>query len=150
MLIFVISPKEEIMNVLGIMSGTSMDGIDLALCSVEANGDDWSVNIKKAVTIPYSETWRVRLSQLKYQNPEVYARTDVFYARYLGELASAFEKESGEKIDLIASHGHTIFHDPKKWLTAQVGDGATMYATSKIPTVTNFRALMGSLFVRAV
>lgn len=139
MLIFVISPKEEIMNVLGIMSGTSMDGIDLALCSVEANGDDWSVNIKKAVTIPYSETWRVRLSQLKYQNPEVYARTDVFYGRYLGELASAFEKELGEKIDLIASHGHTIFHDPKRWLTAQVGDGATICATSKIPTVTNFR-----------
>ena len=127
------------MNVLGIMSGTSMDGIDLALCSVHQNGENWNVNILKAITLPYNETWRVRLSQLKYQNPELYARTDVFYGRYLGELALAFQKESGLEIDLIASHGHTIFHQPQKWITAQVGDGATLYGTSGIPTVSNFR-----------
>ena len=127
------------MNVLGIMSGTSMDGIDLALCSVDQNGENWNVNILKAITLPYNETWRVRLSQLKYQNPELYARTDVFYGRYLGELALAFQKESGLEIDLIASHGHTIFHQPQKWITAQVGDGATLYGTSGIPTVSNFR-----------
>jgi len=127
------------MNVLGIMSGTSMDGIDLALCSVDQIGDNWNVEILKAITLPYNETWRVRLSQLKYQNPELYARTDVFYGRYLGELALAFHKESGLEIDLIASHGHTIFHQPQKWITAQVGDGATLYGTSGIPTVSNFR-----------
>lgn len=127
------------MNVLGIMSGTSMDGIDLALCSVDQRGDQWDVSILKAITLPYNETWRVRLSQLKYQNPEVYARTDVFYGRYLGELAVAFQNESGINIDLIASHGHTIFHQPHRWLTAQVGDGATLYGTSGIPVVSNFR-----------
>jgi anhydro-N-acetylmuramic acid kinase len=127
------------MNVLGIMSGTSMDGIDLALCSVDHQGGNWNVQILKAITLPYNETWRVRLSQLKYQNPEVYARTDVFYGRYLGELALAFQKETGLTIDLIASHGHTIFHQPQGWLTAQVGDGATIYGTSGIPVVSNFR-----------
>ena len=127
------------MNVLGIMSGTSMDGIDLALCSVDQTGDSWNVEILKAITLPYNETWRVRLSQLKYQNPEVYVRTDVFYGRYLGELALAFQKETGLTIDLIASHGHTIFHQPQKWITAQVGDGATLYGTCGIPTVSNFR-----------
>jgi anhydro-N-acetylmuramic acid kinase len=116
-----------------------MDGIDLALCSVDQIGDNWNVEILKAITLPYNETWRVRLSQLKYQNPELYARTDVFYGRYLGELALAFQKESGLEIDLIASHGHTIFHQPQKWITAQVGDGATLYGTSGIPTVSNFR-----------
>ncbi len=127
------------MNVLGIMSGTSMDGIDLALCSVNQEGNDWKVEILKAITLPYNETWRVRLSQLKYQNPELYVRTDVFYGRYLGELALAFQKETGLNIDLIASHGHTIFHQPHKWITSQIGDGATLYGTSGIPTVSNFR-----------
>lgn len=127
------------MKVLGIMSGTSMDGVDLALCNVQNNGGSWTVDIEKAITVPYNETWRVRLSQLKYQNSEVYAKTDVFYGRFLGELAAGFAKESGINIDLVASHGHTIFHDPKHWITAQIGDGATLAATAGIPTVTNFR-----------
>jgi anhydro-N-acetylmuramic acid kinase len=130
---------QQEMNVLGIMSGTSMDGIDLALCNVQQNEGKWTVEIIQAITVPYNETWRVRLSQLRYQTPELYAKTDVFYGRYLGELARGFQKESGLNIDLVASHGHTIFHDPHGWLTAQVGDGATLAATSGIPAVTNFR-----------
>ena len=127
------------MKVLGIMSGTSMDGIDLALCDVQQNGDQWSVNIDSAITVPYNETWRVRLSQLKYQNSEVFVKTDVFYGRYLGELAKGFAQETGKQIDLVASHGHTIFHDPQNWITSQIGDGATLAATAGIPAVTNFR-----------
>ena len=116
-----------------------MDGIDLALCEVQQTGNSWSVNIEKAITVPYNETWRVRLSQLKYQNSEVFVKTDIFYGRYLGELAAGFAKETGLNIDLIASHGHTIFHEPHKWVTTQIGDGATLAATAGIPAVTNFR-----------
>jgi anhydro-N-acetylmuramic acid kinase len=96
---------QQEMNVLGIMSGTSMDGIDLALCNVQQNEGKWTVEIIQAITVPYNETWRVRLSQLRYQTPELYAKTDVFYGRYLGELARGFQKESGLNIDLVASHG---------------------------------------------
>ena len=78
------------MKVLGIMSGSSMDGVDLALCEVNESAQGWQVEILEGVTVPYSETWRVRLSQLRYQNAELYAKTDVFYGRYLGELAAAF------------------------------------------------------------
>ena len=127
------------MNVLGIMSGSSMDGIDLALCRVEQNDSKWNVTILKAVTVPYNETWRVRLSQVKYQNPEIYVKTDVFYGRYLGELTDAFRKETGLNIDLVASHGHTVFHNPQQWITAQIGDGATLSATAQVPVVSNFR-----------
>ena len=108
------------MKVLGIMSGTSMDGVDLALCDVRRTSDGWQSEILQGVTVPYNESWRVRLSQLRYQNAEVYAKTDVFYGRYLGELASAFFNETGQTADLIASHGHTIFHTPKSWITAQI------------------------------
>ena len=127
------------MKVLGIMSGTSMDGVDLALCDVRKTNQGWQSDIIKGITVPYSESWRVRLSQLRYQNAEVYAKTDVFYGRYLGELASAFLSETGLKADLIASHGHTIFHTPKSWITAQIGDGATLNAFAKVPVVSNFR-----------
>ncbi len=127
------------MNVLGIMSGSSMDGIDLALCKVEKAGNQFTTEILKAITIPMNETWRVRLSQVKYQTPEVYAKTDIFFGRYLGELADAFRKETGLHVDLVASHGHTVFHNPQKWMTSQIGDGATLYGTCGIPAVTNFR-----------
>jgi anhydro-N-acetylmuramic acid kinase len=127
------------MKVLGIMSGTSMDGVDLALCDVKKTSEGWQSQIIQGVTVPYNESWRVRLSQLRYQNAEVYAKTDVFYGRYLGELAAAFFNETGLKADLIASHGHTIFHTPKSWVTAQIGDGATLNAFAKVPVVSNFR-----------
>ena len=74
------------MKVLGIMSGSSMDGVDLALCNVEKSASGWKGEIIQGITIPYNETWRIRLSQLRYQNAELYAKTDIFYGRYLGEL----------------------------------------------------------------
>lgn len=127
------------MKVLGIMSGSSMDGVDLALCDVSKTSSGYTAEILQGITVPYSETWRVRLSQLRYQNAELYAKTDVFYGRFLGELAAAFFQETGVTADLIASHGHTIFHNPKGWLTAQIGDGATLNAFAKVPVVSNFR-----------
>lgn len=127
------------MKVLGIMSGSSMDGVDLAMCDVERTAAGWKAQIIQGITVPYNETWRVRLSQLRYQNAELYAKTDVFYGRYLGELAAAFFQQTGLKADLVASHGHTIFHNPKGWITAQIGDGATLNAFSKVPVVSNFR-----------
>jgi anhydro-N-acetylmuramic acid kinase len=127
------------MKVIGIMSGTSMDGADLALCNVEFNGTEWSARIEAAKTYPYDEKWRVRLSQLKYQTTELYAKTDVFYGRFLGELVNRFCAENGITPDLVASHGHTIFHHPDHRLTAQVGDGATLSAICNLPVVSNFR-----------
>lgn len=127
------------MKVLGIMSGTSMDGVDLALCDIQNTSKGYTASIIKGITVPYNESWRVRLSQLRYQNAEVYTKTDVFYGRFLGELSAGFFEHMGEKADLIASHGHTIFHNPKQSLTAQIGDGATLNAYAKVPVVSNFR-----------
>jgi anhydro-N-acetylmuramic acid kinase len=127
------------MKVIGIMSGTSMDGADLALCDVQWSGGKWTASIIAAETIPYEEKWRVRLSQLRYQNSEVLAKTDVFYGRYLGELVLKFLRKHNLSADLVASHGHTIFHDPMALLTTQIGDGATLSATCGLPVVSNFR-----------
>lgn len=122
------------------MSGTSMDGVDLALCEIEDSDAGRPVaRIIEARTYPYDEKWRVRLSQLKYQPAENYPRTDIFYGRYLGELVNTFLQETASTAHLVASHGHTIFHDPEGWHTSQVGDGATLSATCGLPVVSNFR-----------
>jgi anhydro-N-acetylmuramic acid kinase len=121
------------------MSGTSMDGTDLALCDISMVENRWVAKIRLAETIHYPEKWRVRLSQLRYQNAEIYSKTDIFYGRYLGEICNDFINRNGHEVDLIASHGHTIFHEPNKWLTSQIGDGATLNAITGIPVVSNFR-----------
>ncbi len=127
------------MKVIGIMSGTSMDGTDVALCEIQKTETGWIAPIIAAKTYPMNETWRVRLSQLKYQHSENFVKTDVFYGRYLGELVADFLNETNQTADLVASHGHTIYHNPAGRITCQIGDGATLAATSGLPVVSNFR-----------
>lgn len=121
------------------MSGTSMDGIDLCLADIKEESGDWNYQIQAAKTVAFDEKWRVRLSQLRYQNSEVFVKTDVFFGRYLGELVKEFLSETGETAELIASHGHTVFHDPDGWVTCQAGDGATLSAVAGLPVVSDFR-----------
>lgn len=123
------------------MSGSSMDGVDLAHCTLTENNGKWSYTINQAVTIPYDENWRIRLSQLRSQGSLIYVKTDVFYGRYLGEKVNEFIKEYNLQTDLIASHGHTVFHYPNEWITAQVGDGSTISAITNLPVVSDFRRM---------
>jgi len=128
-------------NVLGIMSGTSMDGIDLALCELTDDGGQWTYKILHADTIPYDAKWRIRLSQLRKQTPVVYVKTDTFYGHYLGTLVNQFIEKHNVKVDLISSHGHTVFHQPEGGITAQVGSGAAIHAITGIPVACDFRTV---------
>lgn len=128
-------------NVLGIMSGTSMDGIDLALCEISDNDGQWSYKIIAAETTPYDSKWRIRLSQLRKQTPLVYVKTDTFYGHYLGTLAKDFIAKHNATVDLISSHGHTVFHQPDGSITAQVGSGAAIHAVTGLPVACDFRTV---------
>jgi len=122
------------------MSGSSMDGVDLACCEFTGSEKGWKYRITHAETIPYDEKWRIRLSQLYKQPIELFPKTDAFYGRYLGILVKQFIKSHQlEGIDLVASHGHTIFHQPQAGFTAQIGDGAALSAECGIPVVNAFR-----------
>lgn len=132
----------RIYHVAGVMSGTSMDGIDLALCKfTETNHQQWTFEILKAETIPYSETWRLRLSKLRNQSALIYHKTDRYYGEYIGQLIQNFLKDHNLPCDFVASHGHTIFHQPEFNLTAQVGSGAAISAVCGLPVVNDFRAM---------
>ena len=126
---------------LGIMSGTSLDGVDLALCTFEEHSTGWAFNILKAKTIAYSDAWKQRLIDLPLANSESYVRADYEYGDYLGGLATKFLESESIKPQLIASHGHTIFHNPTEGYTAQLGFGGAIAAKTKITTVSDFRSI---------
>lgn len=125
------------MNIIGLMSGTSLDGVDMALCEIEGR----ECRLIVAETVPYTEEWRRRLATLEDGTALEYARTDVELGHYFGRLVNGFIGDHGVTVDAVASHGHTIFHQPEIGLTAQIGDGDAIAAETGLPVVSNFRTL---------
>lgn len=126
-------------RVIGIMSGSSMDGVDLAYCEFSEQNGNWSYAIHAAETIPYEMKWRNRLSQLYKQTAMIYAKTDAYYGRYLGDLVNGFIHKHRIHADFISSHGHTVFHSPSEGYTSQIGHGAFIHAATGLPVVSDFR-----------
>ncbi|MDP3558324.1 MAG: anhydro-N-acetylmuramic acid kinase [Bacteroidota bacterium] len=129
------------MHVIGIMSGTSLDGLDIALCQFDINNDSYNYSIKKAVTINYSQEWAKLLKDIKNASAEDYFKLNSLYGKFIGEKINEFLKGTDLIPDAIASHGHTIFHQPKLGFSTQIGCGATIAATTRITTVCDFRSL---------
>lgn len=125
---------------LGIMSGSSLDGVDLALCRFTENSGRWTYEILKAETAPYSDEWNHLLSIMPSASSEELNKYDILYGKYLGMLCVNFLKKNHLSADLIASHGHTIFHNPEEGYTFQLGNGQALASESGIKTICNFRA----------
>ena len=125
------------MNILGLMSGTSLDGVDLALCRFEGVRP----TVLAATTVPYPAEWRDRLSHLEHSSALDYAKAHVELGHYFGVLINTFLQSQDTPVDAIASHGHTIFHQPASGLTTQIGDGDAIAAETGLPVVSNFRTL---------
>ena len=123
---------------LGIMSGTSLDGIDLAICTFTKN-QGWEYRIEKSNTLKYPIYWKSKLETLHTQNKATIEQANIQFGQYVGEIINVFL--DGEKIDFIASHGHTIFHQPENNYTLQIGCGKTISQTTKTTTINDFRSL---------
>jgi len=121
------------------MSGTSLNGVDLAWVVFEPKGENWTFTIKTAETIAYSDQWLSRLVHLPNQTAEVFAMANVFYGKYLGQLIQEFIEKHQAKVDLIASHGQTVFHNPARGYTIQIGSGAEIAVATGVPTVSDLR-----------
>ncbi len=125
-------------SVLGLMSGTSLDGVDLAVCSF-AESDKIEFEIKAVETIPYNQYWQKCLSDAHNLNASELTAFDIEYGKYLGELCKYFIGKSKLKVNFIASHGHTIFHKPEKGISLQIGSGAAIAAMSGLICINDFR-----------
>jgi anhydro-N-acetylmuramic acid kinase len=127
-------------TVIGLMSGTSLDGVDLACCTFTKSVQGWSYSIEKAATYPYPASWISKLPKLLKADAFTYAKANSDLGKYLGYLISSFVKQYKLSPDFVASHGHTIFHQPDIGLTTQIGSGAVIAAECGLPVVCDFRS----------
>ena len=131
---------------IGLMSGTSLDGLDICYAKFEKK-ENWNFQILHAETITYPKIWEEKLKNAIHLSAEEISELHSNYGFYLGEKVNEFiTKYHIKNLDLIASHGHTVFHQPQKKFTLQIGDGRAIKCVTKIPVIYDFRVqdvLMG-------
>ncbi len=129
-------------KVIGLMSGTSLDGLDICYVSFEKKENMWSYDLLAAKTFAYTNEWLTKIKSAQYLDSVSLMGLDIEYGYFLGDLANTFIKENKidvHTIDLVSSHGHTIHHQPHKNITLQIGHGAAIMSKIKIKVVCDFR-----------
>jgi anhydro-N-acetylmuramic acid kinase len=132
-------------KVIGVMSGTSLDGLDIVLAIFQLRNNLWSFKIEEAKTEVYPETIVEQLKKgIRLTDSEI-KDLDQTLGEFVGEAIKLSMGEKLSQIDFIASHGHTIFHQPEKGITLQIGSGEFIHQITKTPVVNDFRSLDVSL-----
>ncbi|WP_445758146.1 anhydro-N-acetylmuramic acid kinase [Polaribacter sp.] len=132
--------KKNKIFAIGVMSGSSLDGIDLAFVSFEKENYQ-NFEIVFAETIPYSNQWKHTLRNAIRFSAHELKELSINYGVFLGDKINQFmSKFSIKKVDFVASHGHTIFHQPEKSITLQIGDGQTIANKTNQKVVCDFRS----------
>ena len=125
---------------IGLMSGSSLDGLDIALVRFQEENGKYHFQILQAETLPYPEYWTEQLSEAFHKQPEDLVQLDKDYGKYLGEQVLAFAKKHNATPDFVASHGHTIFHRPEDHYTLQIGDGQELAKACGFTVINDFRS----------
>jgi anhydro-N-acetylmuramic acid kinase len=129
------------MIILGQMSGTSLDGLDLALCEFGKQEEQYLFRIISAQTVDYGPAWTKALSSLNGSLAQGYFKWHSLYGSFVAEKVNEFLSATGARPVAIASHGHTVFHQPALGFSTQLGCGATIAAKTGITTVCDFRSM---------
>ncbi len=129
------------LKIVGIMSGTSLDGLDLALCEFEKKDGKVAFKLLSSETIPYENNWKNNLTEVFGSGAEEYFKLHHIYGSFIAQSVIAFLSKNQQNADYIASHGHTVFHQPKQGFTTQIGCGATIAAQTGIDTICDFRSM---------
>ena len=140
-------------DVIGVMSGTSLDGLDLLRVALACGRNGrWRYAFLRAETLSYPKALRQRLAEAVNMSGLQLAQLHVDYGHFVGKVLRRFAamplagtasgagaKRLPAAPDFAAVHGHTVFHQPEKGLTLQIGDGAAMAAESGLTIVNDFR-----------
>lgn len=129
--------KDTHISILGVMSGTSLDGLDLCLVDFSMAESIVDYNIVKTETISFDSNWKSRLSYNHGMTAAELAKTDADFGRYVADQINIFLKD--EECDFIASHGQTILHQVDMGYTRQIGNGGIISSLTNLPVVSDFR-----------
>lgn len=130
-------------KVIGIMSGSSLDGLDIVFAELQENAGRWKYEIKHASCISYDTLWEQKLRGAVNLSAKDYLLLHTDYGQFIGQKINEFvdEKKLHHQVNLISSHGHTTFHLPSKKMTHQLGEGAAIAAETKLPVVSDLRSM---------
>lgn len=130
-------------RVIGLMSGSSLDGLDIAFVEFHEESGRWNYTLRHSACYPYSKEWTAKLRAATSLSALDYQLLHAEYGHYLGEQVNHFIAENNiqYQVQLIASHGHTTFHIPSQKMTGQIGCGAAIAAATGINVVSDLRAI---------
>lgn len=127
-------------KVLGVMSGTSKDGIDIVEVELNYVKRQWNYQFVHAETYSYSDEWFHKLYTADRLPVQEIEQLDKDYTQYLGNQISRFiQTNSVKNLDAVCSHGHTVWHKPEKGFTYQMGNRAELAQISNQKVVCDFR-----------
>lgn len=121
------------------MSGTSLDGLDLAYCHIWKENETWKFEIRETKSISYSQGMQDKLKNSIFLPADELLIFHNSYGTWLGEQAKEFIEEYNLEVDAISSHGHTTHHQPENGLTFQIGSGQHLANASGQKVVCDFR-----------
>ena len=128
------------------MSGTSLDGLDIAFCEFSTSSKSINYKIENAITYKYSKEWENKLKNAPHLSGLELKMLDNKYGLLIADYINNFIKQNRlTNIDYIASHGHTVFHQTEKNITLQIGDSISIASSTNIPIINDFRSLDVSL-----
>lgn len=131
---------QDTYHVLGLMSGSSLDGLDIAHCEFTYTNGEWKAVIRAAETVEYSDYWEDRLKNAHTLSGEELSILNVEYGLLLGQEVWRFMSRNAVVPNFIASHGHTVFHKPEQRLSLQIGSGQHLAVEAGLPVVADFRS----------
>jgi anhydro-N-acetylmuramic acid kinase len=145
--------QKPVRHIIGLMSGTSLDGLDVALCRIEGSGSDTKVELVAFKTVDYDEAVKNKIRSV-FAKQTIDFQHLVLLNEWIGTLHGNMINEcleswniKSETVDVVASHGQTVYHAPQRQhgladygnATLQIGDGDHVAVSTGIITVSDFR-----------
>ncbi len=126
-------------KVIGLMSGTSLDGLDLAYCHIWEEQNQWKYKIQQTHSVSYNNDYKQKLKNAILLPADDLLILHNTYGAWLGEQTQKFIAEHKLNVDFISSHGHTVHHQPQNGFTFQLGSGQHLANASDCKVVCDFR-----------